>query len=137
MKLKLGIPGIIFLCLCSPGHAESLKIKPGLWEITTTVSGMMQPQTKTVKECIQEDSIDPKEMMQDMPSDDCTVDANVSGNIMTYNLSCNMHGMVMEGAGKMESNVDSMNGTMQFKGNMNGMVMEMTSSSEGRRLGDC
>ena len=137
MKLSSGLLCILYLCLSSLGHAESLKIKPGLWEITTTVSGMTQPQTKTIKECIQEDSIDPKEMMQDMPKDDCTVDANVSGNIMTYNLSCNMHGMVMEGTGKMESNGDSMNGSMQFRGNMNGMVMEMNSSSEGKRVGDC
>ena len=137
MKLSYGLTGIIFLSLGSPGHAESLKIKPGLWEITTTTSGMVQPQTKTIKECIKEDSIDPREMMQEMPQDDCAVDANVSGNVMTYHLSCNMHGMVMEGAGKMESNGDSMNGSMQFKGNMNGMVMEISSNSEGKRIGDC
>lgn len=138
MKLFITISLLILLTSASLLQADELTIEPGLWEITTEVSGaMMQPQTKTVKECITEDKLDPQEMMKDMPKDDCAVETEVSGNTMTYTLNCNMHGMVMQGTGEMKSTGDTMSGTVSFSGGMNGMMMEMTSTSNGKRIGDC
>jgi len=123
--------------LTQQSYAEGLTIKPGLWEITTTTtSSMGQPMNRTDQECIDKDQLDPKDMMQDMP-EDCSLDSNVSGDTLTYELTCNMHGMVMQGMGKMISKGDSMTGSIKVNSNMNGMVIEMSSEAKGKRIGEC
>ena len=120
--------------------ADSLPIKPGLWEVTgTTSSPLFGSRTHTNQECMKEFKFDPKEMMEGMPKDACQVNTNLSGNTMTYDMSCDLGGEKMTGSGKFTVSDDGNTGKgeMVMKSQVQGQNIEMTMMSEGKRIGDC
>jgi len=118
--------------------AETLPIKPGLWEMTaTTTNPFLGSRTHTSQECMKEFNFDPKEMMEGMPKDACEVNTNVSGNTMTYDMSCDMQGNQMTGNGTFTVDGDTAKGQMTMQSQVSGQNIEMTMVSEGKRVGDC
>jgi len=119
--------------------AEGLKIKPGLWKSTTTItSNMMGTQTNEATKCFKGDEFDPKNMMEGMPADQCDVQTQIEGTVMTYTMVCNLEGGQLSGQGRVESSGDTSNGEMTLSGELGGgMKMEMQVSSVGKRTGDC
>lgn len=119
--------------------AEALKIKPGLWKSTTTISSnMMGAQTNEATKCFKEDEFDPKNMMEGMPAEQCDVQTQVDGKVMTYTMVCNLEGGTLAGEGRIESDGDTSKGEMTMKGTLGGGInMEMQVSSVGEWIGDC
>jgi len=119
-------------------HADALPIVPGMWETTTTMSSeMLGTKTNSHKECIDKTELDPDMMMDELPTDQCTVESKLTGNVLDYSISCEMEGGMMDGVGTITSEGDTMTGSMTLKTESQGVQMEMQMDSTGKRLGDC
>lgn len=119
--------------LCGPGP----DMQPGLWEITTKTKmeggfAMSMPAT-TVKQCLtEEDYVPSNEKMAD--GGDCRVkDVKVRGNTVTWVMECPGEGMRADG--RVVYSGDTFKGNMVME--MKEEQMRMTSTMEGRRVGDC
>ena len=118
--------------------ADTLPIKPGLWEIKgTTTNPFSGSKSFSSEECMKEDSIGPGTMMKGMPENACEVNSNVSGNTITYDMHCSMQGQQMTGNGSFTVNGDTAQGEMTMRSSVSGQTFEMTSVSSGKRIGDC
>ena len=136
MKLKLFAAAL--LLSSTAVQADSLKLTPGMWETTMTMTNSMTgTQTTTTQECMVEDEFDPANMLQD--GDNCELnDSNLDGNTLTFTLTCQVEGggpATMTGV--YTSNGDSGNGTMNMEMSFGGQTMTMQGEFEGRRIGDC
>lgn len=104
-------------------------------------SNMMGPKTKTTQECMTKDKFNPEKMSKDMldgmPGAECDSSNDVSGDVMTMDLTCNMQGGTMTAKGNWEFNGDEGSGNMKMDVEMQGMKMSMEVESQGRRIGDC
>ncbi len=133
------VSAVLLSAVSTQVSAEALKIKPGLWKSTTTInSNMIGTQTNEATKCFKEDEFDPKNMMEGMPAEQCDVQTEVDGNVMTYTMVCNLNGGTLTGEGRIESDGDTSSGEMTMKGDVGGgMQMDMQVSSVGKRIGDC
>lgn len=119
--------------------AQSLPVTPGMWESTTTLeSELMGTRTTTETECITVSEYDPKTMLEGLDQDQCNVAADVSGNTMTIDLTCEQPGVgTMKGEGTITVDGDTMTGKMTMAGDMAGQQLKMNIDSTGKRVGDC
>lgn len=121
------------------GHAASLTINPGMWETTMTRTNPMTgtPTTETSKECVTEQSFDPREMMQDAQGCQLT-EENLSGDTLTFAMACTVEGAgSADIKGRFQTDGQTGNGAMNMSMNMGGMTMSMDMNWTARRLGDC
>ncbi len=132
--MRLVVPSLLLMLLL-PLVAAADGMKPGLWEITTTMQmpGMpFQPPPQTIQHCYTpaEASAAP------VPAGDpkCRVE-NVSrnGNTTSWTVSCSGDGA---GSGKGEI---TFSGDSAYSGKMTMTTegMTMTSSYQGKRIGPC
>ncbi len=119
--------------------AKGLPITPGLWEVTTTIeSNFMGSRTDTQKNCIKESEYDPRRQMQDMPKDQCKVNARVDGNTMHYDMACTQPGGVeMTIRGSTTVNGKHMQGSMKMEGGMSGFNISTKMKTSGKWLSGC
>jgi hypothetical protein len=126
--------------------AEGQNIKPGKWEIKTTVTMPMMPEANvtTQTECITlEEASDPLAAI--MEEGNCKVlNKKESGNTIEFEVECD-GGMdrKMNGKGHFTANRTTASGKMEMTMNMpqmggqGGQSMKMTQEWEGKRIGDC
>ena len=141
------IAAIVPLLFAKAVLAEGPNIKPGKWEIKTTVTMPMMPEPKvtTLTECITpEEASDPLAAI--MEEGTCKVfNKEESGNTLKFELECEGEmGMKMTGKGHFTANGTTASGKMEITMNMpqnmpqmGGQSMTMTQEWEGRRIGDC
>jgi hypothetical protein len=126
--------------------AEGQNIKPGKWEIKTTVTMPMMPEANvtTQTECITlEEASDPLAAI--MEKSNCKVlNKKESGNTIEFEVECDGGmGMKMNGKGHFTANGTTATGKMEMTMNMpqmggqGGQSMKMTQEWEGKRIGDC
>ena len=118
--------------------AETLRMKPGSWEITTvtTMPMLPSPQTTTSTECVRDEVFDPRTLMQD--SEGCRVTQHsVKGNTMTWSMECTSAEARMGGRGEVTIDDTLAHGSMQMEMGQGGPVMEMKSSWSAKYLGAC
>lgn len=123
--------------------AEGPNLKPGKWEIKTTVTMPMMPEANvtTQTECITlEEASDPLAAI--MKEGNCKVlNKKESGNTIEFEVECDGGmGMKMNGKGHFTSNGTTASGKMEMTMNMpqmDGQSMKMTQEWEGKRIGDC
>ncbi|NJN46931.1 MAG: DUF3617 family protein [Candidatus Competibacteraceae bacterium] len=120
--------------------AESLSIKPGLWETTETSINPMTgaPETTTQQECITPDkaTFNPSEMIEG--NSDCQVtDQALNGNTLTFTLTCPVENGQAKASGTMTSNGDHGEGNMVMEMTINGQTMTFKMDWEAKRIGDC
>jgi len=73
-----------------------------------------------------------------MPADQCDVQTQVDGTVMTYTMTCNLEGGTLAGQGRVESSGDTSKGEMTLTGDLGGgMKMDMQVTSVAERVGDC
>ena len=118
---------------------KAITIEPGMWEMTSKMTSPMspQPRVQTVNECMTDSEIDPQDLI---PEDggDCTVtSSDVSGNSMTWALTCNTPGGAMTGNGSFTSKGSSGHGNMKMNMSIEGQSFNMEVSWEGKRIGSC
>ncbi len=120
--------------------AAKLTIKPGKWEIATTIvaSFFPQPQTKTVTECLKQTEADPLEMFKN--EDSCQA-SNVkqSGNSVSWDMSCKGGKSMpaMDGNAKYASTGETMEGIVKVQGSFQGQQFSMETKSVGSYVGAC
>jgi len=133
---------ILFALLAAPSLAASAQqgMQPGEWELTTTITSPMmpQPQTATVKHCIQrEDVADPSRWMGGKPpGSDCSLtplERDASG--ATWEMACPSSGF--KGRGRARFAAGMLDSEMQMSGMQEGKKFELQTRTRGRRLGPC
>ena len=127
--------------------ADGPNIKPGKWEIKTTVTMPMMPEAKvtTQTECITpEEASDPLAAI--IEESTCKVlNKEENGNTLEFELECEGEmGMKMNGKGHFTANGTTASGKMEMTMNMpqnipqmDGQSMKMIQEWKGRRIGDC
>lgn len=123
------------LCFCGSASAGP-DMNPGKWEITsvTEMKGMpvqIPPVTRT--QCLTKNDMVPQSQQ---PGQECQFPSvKVSGNTVSWTMSCSNPGQTMEGKGRVIYEGDQMHGTMNMV--MEEAGMEMIVKIKGRRIGDC
>ena len=119
--------------------AGGVNMKEGLWEITSkaSIQGMpfdMPPTTYT--QCLTKENIIPQE--QNQAQQECKlIDSDISGNTVTWSMTCSQNGMISNISGKISYKGTTMDGTMKVESNtpMGNSIMNMIIN--GKRIGDC
>ena len=119
--------------------ADSIPVKPGMWETTMTMTSPMfpQPRVETVTECVEKTEFSVDDLM---PADqsDCTItESSVDGNTLNWKMQCQMQGGSGEGGGTFISNGDTGTGEMYMNMKMQGQSIEMQNSWKGKHIGPC
>ena len=137
MKTVLPVLAASALLFSATTQAESLKIKPGMWESTvTTTNSFTGTSTQTETECVVDEAFDPRTMFKD--AEGCeVVDDTLEGNTLTFNLACSIEGTQATIEGVYTTDGDVGSGTMNMEMSFGGQSMTMESSFEAKRLGDC
>ncbi len=113
------------------GHAEGLKVQPGLWE-TTFESPMTGANTE--RQCMTETELDPAKMIK-AEGDGCEItEQSLSGNTLTYQMACPDN---LTGSGKMTFEQDRGSAEIRMLMPHGDQPMEMTISLQAKRIGDC
>jgi len=133
---------VFALCIAasSPAGAQQQGMEPGEWELTTTISSPMmpQPQTATVRHCINaEDIAEPSRWMGGQPpGSDCKLtplERDAKG--ASWEMACPASGF--QGRGRARFTAGMMDSEMQMSGMQDGKKFEMQTKTRGRRLGPC
>lgn len=127
---------IVFV-LTSQGVFAGPDFKEGLWEITSKMDMPNMPMTvpaTTIKQCLTQANMVPDTSGQN----NCSVDHQVSGNTVSWTVSCQTEQGEMTGQGKMTYADESFDG--KFVMNMPNSpmgAMQMTTKMNGRYIGSC
>ena len=128
----------------APSIAAEPHMKPGLWEITTTIEApgmpMAIPPTTRTQCYARKDVDDPKKVAPSAPRKDesCAMtDHKVSGNKVTWSVQCQGR-RAGGGTGEMVLKGDSYEGTIKMSSHdPRRGEMQMTQHIKGKRVGDC
>lgn len=135
--LTLGLISSLFSASAIANN--TISIEPGMWEMTSKMTSPMspQPRVQTSKECMTDTEVGPEDLIPD-DGGECTItESNVSGNSMTWAVTCNTPGGAMSGSGNFTSKGDSGHGTMKMNMNIEGQSFNMEMNWEGKRTGSC
>jgi len=130
----------VAVLISGTGNAAGVAIQPGMWEMTSTMTMTMlnQPQTSTVKQCIEEDELDPETFNTDQDNPCEFSDVNIDGNSASWSIKCPTEGgMTMDGSWQFTSHGDSITGSGSMSGEMSGQTFGFDMSWSGKRIGDC
>jgi hypothetical protein len=139
MSLRLISALAAILLYAGNSHAAGLKIEPGKWKMTNTMTMTMmpQPQVTTSEECIEKDTLDPDDFNDD--ENPCKIsDIEMTGNTAKWAIDCPVeNGMVMQGSWEVTSGGDTLTGKGNMSADMAGQKFGFDMSWEGERIGDC
>ena len=130
---------IFLFSTSSLSAADSIPVKPGMWETTMTMTSPMfpQPRVETTTECVDKSEFSINELMPADESECTVVESNVDGNTLTWKMQCQMQGGSGEGSGTFVSNGDNGTGEMYMKMTVQGQSFEMQNSWQGKHIGPC
>ena len=119
-------------------YSEGMNIKPGLWEtksiVTTPFAGGAQEHVS--QECITNDSITPEQLMQNAKN--CEIlDKEIESNSMSWTVRCTNADIEMLGQGSIQTTKTTLNGLMNITASVNGQEVVMSTSWEGKYIGEC
>lgn len=122
-------------------QAEGIPVKPGLWEMTTSVTMPMlpQPRVTTVTECMEKSEISMEDVGggEDMDHN-CAFDmSQVDGKTMKWSVDCPMEEGTSHGEWQATSSGDTVKGEGLLTMSFQGQTMDMTMTWEGQWVGEC
>lgn len=119
--------------------ADSISVKPGMWETTMTMTSPMfpQPRVETVTECVDKTEFSIDDLMPADQSNCSITESSVNGNTLNWKMQCQMQGGSGEGGGRFISNGDTGSGEMHINMKMQGQSIDMQNSWQGKRIGPC
>jgi len=120
--------------VCFAGSTPDMR--EGKWEITTKMEmpgmPMSIPPSKHTQ-CLTKKDLIPQNTQS---GQECQISqSKVTGNTVTWSIKCSGEGGETKGTGTMTYSGDNFKGTMKIS--MPYQNMEMTSTIDGRRIGDC
>lgn len=140
MRIRIFLGGLAAVLISSTGFAAGVAIQPGLWEMTSTMTMTMlnQPQTNTVKQCIEEDQLDPDSFNMEQDTTCKTSDVVIDGNTARWSIDCPTEmGTAMTGQWEFTSAGDSITGSGTMSSEYNGQQFGFEMTWSGKRIGDC
>ena len=119
--------------------ADSIPVKPGMWETTMTMTSPMfpQPLVETTTECVDKSEFSIDDLMPADQSECSIIESSVDGNTLHWKMQCQTQGGSGEGGGTFVSNGDSGTGDMNMKMTGQGQSFEMQNSWKGKHIGPC
>ena len=119
---------------------DSVNMKPGKWEISTTMQmpGMpagMSGMSMTHTQCLKGDDPIPEDPNPAQQGKCETQDVQVKGDTVSWKIVCNSDQGKMTSIGWITYKGTTFNG--EVKAQIPGQNMEMTSVMKGRRIGEC
>lgn len=122
-------------------QADGIPVKPGLWEMTSSVTMPMlpQPRVTTVTECMEKSEISMEEVGGGEGMDpNCTFEmSQLDGNTMKWSVDCPMEEGASHGEWQATSGGDTVTGEGLLTMSLQGQTMEMTMTWDGQWIGDC
>ena len=140
MRLKPVLFALASVLLAGTIQADGIPVKPGKWEMTSTMtmSMMPQPQITTETECIEEDVLDPVTFNMDEENPCDISEVNIESKTASWNISCtNGDGAATEGSWQVTSDGDTLNGQGTMSTIVAGQTFGFEMAWEGKRIGDC
>lgn len=140
MRLKPVLFALASVLLAGISQADGIPVKPGKWEMTSTMtmSMMPQPQITTETECIEEDVLDPVTFNMDEENPCDISEVNIESKTASWNISCtNGDGAATEGSWQVTSDGDTLNGQGTMSTIVAGQTFGFEMAWEGKRIGDC
>ena len=140
MRFNIFLTGLASLMVTGTASAEGVSIDPGMWEMTSTMTMTMMPEPRstTVKECIEDDELNPESFNMDKDNPCNITDVTIDGNTARWSISCSTGGgPVMEGQWEFTSNGDSISGNGSMDTEFSGQKMGFNMTWVGKRVGDC
>ncbi|MDP1527238.1 MAG: DUF3617 family protein [Rhodocyclaceae bacterium] len=135
--LRLPIIAASLLLVALPASAQEMK--PGLWEITTTMKmqGMQMPGAKFTHCYTAQDISSGKQYKGDEASK-CTIsNLKTSGGSVSYDMACAADGSKMAGSVKGTVSPTAYTFDQKIRMTPDQGMGEMHSTMNGRRVGDC
>jgi hypothetical protein len=140
MVSRLSVFISMSLLSAATAFADGIPVKPGLWEMTSTMNMPMlaEPRVTTVTECMEKAEISFDEMGAEGMDPNCTFDTSqVDGNTLKWSFDCPVEGGTSHGEWQAVSAGDTVEGSGEITMSFQGQTMKMTMEWEGRRVGDC
>ena len=140
MRFNIFLTGLAGLMLTGTASAEGVSIDPGMWEMTSTMTMTMMPEPRStsVKECIEDNELNPESFNMDKDNPCNITDVTIDGNTARWSISCSTGGgPVMEGQWEFTSSGDAISGNGSMSTDFNGQTMGFNMTWEGKRVGDC
>jgi len=140
MRIHNLLTGLAAVLISSTSNAAGVAIQPGLWEMTSTMTMTMlnQPQTNTVRQCIEEDELGPDSFNMEQDSPCQASDINIEGNKASWSVNCSTgDGMNMVGQWEFTSQGDSINGSGTMTSESSGQQFGFDMTWSGKRIGAC
>ena len=140
MRFNVFLTGLATVMFAGTAIAEGVSINPGMWEMTSTMTMTMMPEPRstTVKECIEDDELNPESFNMDKDNPCNITDVTIDGNTARWLISCATGGgPVMEGQWEFTSDGDSISGNGSMDTEFSGQKMGFNMTWEGKRVGDC
>ncbi|HZV99701.1 MAG TPA: DUF3617 family protein [Methylophilaceae bacterium] len=132
---------LLILLLVLPALNVQAAAKPGLWNLTVTVTaeGAAQPYGPyTQNQCFnQNDMRKPEKLLANIGAPDCSY-GNVQdrGNRLTFDVQCG--GTIpMSGSGNVNYTADTFQGQVDITADLEGLAIATHSQVSGVRTGDC
>ncbi|MDI5893181.1 DUF3617 domain-containing protein [Halomonas rhizosphaerae] len=141
MSFRPLLAGLLF-ALPLAAVAESPNIEPGQWEFTsnTFVQGDLPipDQTETHQECIAQGDIDDEEFSFIHEEEGCELlEHEVTVDGLDYRMVCRAEGGEADIIGRMDFLGERVEGNVDILVDSPVGEMKMTTTMEGRRIGDC
>ncbi|MDW7748502.1 DUF3617 domain-containing protein [Halomonas sp.] len=132
----------LLLALPLAAVAESPNIEPGQWEFTSTTSVQgdlpIPDQTETYQECIAQGDIDDEEFSFIEEEEGCELlEHEVTVDGLDYRMVCRAEGGEADIVGRMDFLGERVEGNVDILVDSPVGEMNMTTTMEGRRIGDC
>ena len=123
--------------MTSTVFAEGLKITPGLWQSTSTMTNSMTGSTtQTTENCVVEEEFDPMTMMEGAQGCELT-ENELDGNTLQFAMACNIQGAESVVQGVYTVDGDNGEGSMSIEMSFGGQTMTMENVFTASRIGDC
>ncbi|MEM8920417.1 MAG: DUF3617 family protein [Pseudomonadota bacterium] len=132
----LAAAAVIALGLGGAASAQTMKVKPGLWESTIVMTGPMAS-TRTDTECFTDGEWSPDDLMDEETSICEPTNVQVTDNSMSFDLACTANGMNIAGDMSYKSQGESGSGKMNVAITGGGMNMAMSADMTAKWLGPC
>jgi hypothetical protein len=130
---------VIFVLTCIPTLAAAQEMKPGLWEIDTSMKmqDMQLPGARFTHCYTAKDIAAGKQYSADEESKCTITNMKTSGGHVSYDMACAIEGGKMAGSVKGTMSATSYNFDQKMRMTPDHGMGEMHSIIKGRRLGDC